>query len=449
MTDLSLKFAEPVGILGFGVEGQSTLRYLIAQGVRRIAILDQKAVQLQDMPSEVQVEVFSGERYLDGLEHCRTVVRSAGVNPLLMPLLQFSAKGGVVTSQIQIFMERSRSARIIGVTGTLGKGSCVSMIAHCLEALGVPHALGGNFGVAALDLLSAQTEDQVAILELSSFQLMTLSMSPPIAVVLKTTSEHLDWHRSVEEYRDAKANLVRWQRPGDLCVYNADAEGSVWIASQGSARKQNFGASLEANAYIGEGYVEVDGKRLALTDCKAKGLHQLENMGAALLALKGLGCDVGACMEALRSYHNLKYRLQYDGEKGGVAYYNDSYATRPEATIAAASSMDRPFALILGGSEKHADFSELAQTLSSLPRLRGIALIGQTAARLRSALEQYACPAEICGHAGLDEAFAWSTLKAGPGGAVLMSPACASFGLFPNYKVRGERFDALYAALSN
>lgn len=444
MTDLALRFAEPVGILGFGVEGQSTLRYLISQGVRRIAILDRNEVSLTDLPTDAAIEVFGGDRYLDGLAHCKTVVRSAGVNPLQRPLFEFQMNGGRLTSQIELFFERCRSRRIVGVTGTLGKGSCVSMIAHCLDALGVANRLGGNYGVAALDLLSDENPEQVNVLELSSFQLMTLPASPPVAVVLKTTSEHLDWHRSVEEYRDAKANLVRWQKPGDVCIYNADAEGSAWIATQGGARKWTFGASGDVT--VASDHLLCEGHRLDLVDCAAKGVHQLENMAAALLALKALGLSVPACMEALKSYHNLKYRLQYDGEKGGIAFYNDSYATRPEAAIAAARSMDRPFALILGGSEKHADFTELAKVLVKLPLMRGIALIGQTAGRLRMALDAEKCAVPLVDHAGLEEAFAWSCQLVGSGGAVLMSPACASFGLFANYKVRGERFDALVEA---
>lgn len=443
MSDLSPKLAEPVGILGFGVEGQSTLRYLLGQGIRRIAILDKSTIEPGLLPPDASVEVFSGERYLDGLSLCKTVVRSAGVNPLLMPLLTFQGQGGRVTSQIELFMERTCSPRTIGVTGTLGKGSCVSMISHCLDALGVPNALGGNFGVPALDLLANQPADQVAVLELSSFQLMTLPYSPPVAVVLKTTSEHLDWHRSVEEYRDAKANLVRWQRSGDVCIYHGDAEGSVWIASQSGARKWSFGRDSAHAARIGDRFLEIEGLRLDLADCAAQGLHQLENMAAALLALKALGCNLAACIQALKSYQNLKYRLQFDGEKAGIEFYNDSYATRPEACMAAARSMQKPFALILGGSEKHADFTELAQTLATLPLLRGIALIGQTAERLQVALEQANCPATLVLQAGLDEAFAWSCQMVESGGAVLLSPACASFGLFPNYKVRGERFDAL------
>lgn len=446
MTDLAPQLAEPVGILGFGVEGRSTLRYLLSQGVRRIAILDKGKVETDSLPAGANVETFTGERYLDGLAHCKTIVRSAGVYPLQMPLLNFQMQGGCVTSQIELFFERTRTPRIVAVTGTLGKGSCVSMIAHCLDALGVPNALGGNFGVAALDLLENQTTGQVAILELSSFQLMTMPYSPPIAVVLKTTSEHLDWHRSIEEYRDAKANLVRWQRSTDVCVYNADAEGSAWIASQGSARKWAFGTGASNDVRIGDGFLEFMGLRLDLAECAAQGLHQLENMAAALLALKALGCAPAACITALKSYQNLKYRLQFNGEKGGIAFFNDSYATRPEATMAAARSMDRPFALILGGSEKHADFTELAQALVALPLLRGIALIGQTAERLQVALYAAGCSVPLTQHPDLEAAFAWSCATAAVGGAVLMSPACASFGLFANYKVRGERFDALVEA---
>lgn len=444
--DLTPPLQEPVGILGFGVEGKSTLRFLLAQGIQRIAILDKAPLSDFQSPEGIQIEHFSGERYLDGLTYCKTVVRSAGVNPMQMPLFQFQMQGGRLTSQIELFFERTRSPRVVGVTGTLGKGSCVSMIAHCLGVLGVPHALGGNYGVAALDLLADQTENQVAILELSSFQLMTLPVSPPVAVVLKTTSEHLDWHRSVEEYRDAKANLVRWQRSGDCCVFYADSEGSSWIASQSGARKRTYGQGADQSVQVASDHLVWEGQRLNLADCKAQGQHQLENMAAALLALQALGCDGSACMQALKTYENLKYRLEFKGEKHGITFYNDSYATRPEATVAAASSMQKPFALILGGSEKHADFSELAARLSQLPNLRGVALIGYTAPRLRECLEKAKCAVPLEDHATLESAFAWCCQVAAPGGSVLLSPACASFGLFPNYKVRGERFDSLVQA---
>ena len=149
------------------------------------------------------------------------MIRSAGIYPLDRELLKFQMNGGVLKSQAEIFFESVPREKIIGVTGTLGKGSTVSIIKHILDSANEPSVIGGNFGVPMLDLLEDSSE-KTYILELSSFQLMTLGVSPKIGVVLKVSSEHLDWHQSVEEYRDAKANLVRYQKNSDCCIYMED-----------------------------------------------------------------------------------------------------------------------------------------------------------------------------------------------------------------------------------
>ena len=442
----------PVGILGFGVEGQSTLRYLFREGVKDIVVMDKNPVTLPEVPAGVNIKVSSGENYLDGLKDCVTVVRSAGVYPMSKELFQFQMNGGLMTSQIQLFLEQTRSAKVVGVTGTLGKGSTVSMISHILDKCGKTNAIGGNFGVPALDLLEDETPDRVSILELSSFQLMTLSISPDVGVVLRVSTEHLDWHKSVEEYRDAKANLVRWQKRDSACVYLKDAEPTAKIAAESPA-KIKYAVSLADGASAGNGDAVIDGATLTiggqtlyLADCKVRGIYQLENMAAATLACKALGVKVADAFEALKSYETLPFRMEFKGEKNGIEFYNDSYATRPDATIAATASMNRPFALILGGSEKNADFTELSNILvKDRPNLKQIALIGATAERMLADLKKAGVDEAGIKTAifpTLEEAFA-DSLNIGKGGTVIMSPACASFGLFKNYKVRGQVFDKL------
>ncbi|MBR4785650.1 MAG: UDP-N-acetylmuramoyl-L-alanine--D-glutamate ligase, partial [Fibrobacter sp.] len=359
----------PVGVLGFGVEGQSTFNYLVRSGIKEIVVMDKNPVKLPETPADVNVKVFSGEGYLDGLKDCVTVVRSAGVYPMSQDLFKFQMNGGLMTSQIQLFLEQTKSKKVVGVTGTLGKGSTVSMISHILTKCGVENEIGGNFGVPALDLLETETPDRISILELSSFQLMTLSRSPDVGVVLRVSTEHLDWHKSVEEYRDAKANLVRWQKRGGTCVYLKDAAPSAKIASESPAgtkyavcHADGDGAG-DGDAVIEGATLAIDSEKLYLADCKVRGIYQLENMAAATLAVKALGIKVADAFEALKSYETLPFRMEFKGEKNGIEFFNDSYATRPDATIAATASMTRPFALILGGSEKNADFTELSNIL--------------------------------------------------------------------------------------
>jgi UDP-N-acetylmuramoylalanine--D-glutamate ligase len=408
---------EPIGILGFGIEGQSTLKFLQTKGISEIKIFDKK----------------DGENYMEKMYECKTIVRSAGVYPLQKEIFNAQLKGAVLTSQTELFFDIMQREyphiQIIGVTGTLGKGSCVSMIAHCLETLNVPHAIGGNFGVPMLDLLESKNllvnKNAVIILELSSFQLMTLGFSPHIGVVLKTTTEPLDWHASVEQYRDAKANLVRWQKRNDYCIYNAASEGAVQIAAQSGGIKKSY---------------DVDVRTLRATP-------QQENMAAATLALECLGIDASASANALKTYKGLPMRLQNIGTKTikskTLTFLNDSYATRPEATMAAAAAMDKPFTLILGGSEKNADFTEMSQALAQNNLIKGIALIGTTAERLQKSLKNE--NKKI--FPNLPKAFSWCIENTPDGGTVLLSPACASFGLFANYKERGEKFNELMLTL--
>ena len=443
----------PVGVLGFGVEGQSTFNYLVRSGIKDIVVMDKNPVSLPEVPAGVNVKTFSGDNYMDGLKDCVTVVRSAGVYPMSQELFKFQMNGGLMTSQIQLFLEQTKSKKVVGVTGTLGKGSTVSMISHILTKCGVNNEIGGNFGVPALDLLETETSDRVSILELSSFQLMTLSISPDVGVVLRVSTEHLDWHKSVEEYRDAKANLVRWQKRGGTCVFLKDAAPTAKIAAESPATTK-YAITLADGPNFGDGDAVIDGATLAiddeklfLADCKVRGIYQLENMAAATLAVKALGIKVADAFEALKSYETLPFRMEFKGEKNGIEFYNDSYATRPDATIAATASMKRPFALILGGSEKNADFTELSKILvNDRPNLKRIALIGATAQRMLESLQQAGLqiPANI--FPTLEEAFA-DSLAIGEGGTVIMSPACASFGLFKNATVRGQVFDKLVTEL--
>ena len=442
----------PVGVLGFGVEGQSTFNYLVRNGVKEIVVMDKNPVNLPEVPAGINVKTFSGEGYLDGLKDCVTVVRSAGVYPMSQDLFKFQMNGGIITSQIQLFLEQTNSKKVVGVTGTLGKGSTVSMISHILTKCGVPNEIGGNFGVPALDLLEDETPERISILELSSFQLMTLSVSPDVGVVLRVSTKHLDWHKSVEEYRDAKAILIRWQKRAGTCVYLKDAAPSAKIASESPAGTKyavcHADSDGDGDAVIEGATLTIDGEKLYLSDCKVRGIYQLENMAAATLACKALGIKVADAFEALKSYETLPFRMEFKGEKNGIEFFNDSYATRPDATIAATASMTRPFALILGGSEKNADFTELSGILvKERPNLKRIALIGATAERMLESLKQAGLDAagiEAKIFPTLEKAFA-DSLAIGKGGTVIMSPACASFGLFKNYKVRGQVFDKLVA----
>ena len=472
---------EPIGVLGYGVEGQSTCRFLLERGFKDITVFDRSAPKDLDMRLRHAAAGPDGN-YLEGLAAMRTVFRSAGVRPDLPELEAFAAAGGTLTSQVGLAFHLAGRERIIGVTGTVGKGTCCSILHAMLAASGIKAKLGGNIGVPALDLAASLASDEFLILELSSFQLSALPVSPKVAVVLRTTSEHLDWHASQEEYWLHKANLAAHQEKDDLLVYCADAPGSAWIAGQGRARKLAYGKSsgsethpeaagkppeihLAANAleWVTRGFT------LSLNDTRLKGAFNLENLAPAAAVALELGADPAKVKAAAAAFQGLEHRLEFVREHRGIAFYNDSYATRPEATLGAVEALkDAPLGLILGGSEKHADFRELADAIASSGHVKAIALIGQTADRLQAELRRAgvgrhggAGPAGECDMRpfgsleaaleflveALDAKTGGKSDKAGGSPSIALSPACASFGMFENYKERGKAFKRLVQGL--
>jgi UDP-N-acetylmuramoylalanine--D-glutamate ligase len=289
---------------------------------------------------------------------------------------------------------------------------------------------------------------------------MDVTASPQVGVVLKTTSEHLDWHLDLTEYRSAKSRLFDKQGAQDTLIYNADSEGARQVAQGGGAKRLAF--SLEAP--IADG-VFFDGVRLMLSEngrrsplnisiskLRLPGKFNLENIAAAALAAIAAGASPDAVGAAAEAFEGLPHRLQFVTQSGNVRFFNDSYATRPDATLGAIAAFENtPLALILGGSEKFADFGELAERLRRHPTVRYAALIGQTAKRLYDALlGAGGCGFPVHIHEGLEDATRAALKALAPnGGVLLLSPACASFGLFPNYKVRGERFVALVHSLTD
>ncbi len=440
---------EPIGVLGYGVEGVSTSKYLLARGYSDITVFDRK--RPMDLDTRIKYGKGDGRNYLAGIPSMRTLFRSAGVRPDLPEIAEFLKWGGTLTSQTGLAISLAGRERIIGVTGTLGKGTCCSLLHAILIEAGIPAALGGNIGIPALDLAASLAPGMKLILELSSFQLSTLPTSPAMAAVLKTTSEHLDWHLSQDEYWLHKANLVASQSKDDFLTYHADAPGSAWIASQSCARKLAFGTNADVCINGDEVRWTKRGFSIPLSATRLHGAFNLENLAAAGTLALELGAEPQHVLAAAAAFPGLEHRLEFVRQVRGISFYNDSYATRPEASMGAVQALnDAPLGLILGGSDKLANFSELAKTIASAPWIRAIALIGQTADRLESELRTAGLPntgkPEIVKVNTLEMAVEYLLSKVEKG-VIVLSPACASFGMFENYKERGKAFKRLVAGL--
>jgi UDP-N-acetylmuramoylalanine--D-glutamate ligase len=300
--------------------------------------------------------------------------------------------------------------------------------------------LVGNIGVPALSVVDEIAENDVVVYELSSFQLWDLKKSPHVAVVVHIEQDHQDIHKSVEEYVAAKSNIAVWQNRDDKIVFDSTSEQSVAIAEKSVARKVPY---PEVNlAHVENGYFYYGLKRLCPTSVMSiLGGHNIMNALAAISAVAEWTLEDGVIAEGLHAFTGLPHRLKFAGEVAGVGYYDDSISTTVGSAIAAIKAFDRPEILILGGSSKGADFDELAKVVAE-HKVKWVILIGDEAERIREALEKvkYQHITNFGKTKTMREVVLEAQKQAESGDVVVLSPACASFGMFKDYADRGDQF---------
>src|ERR1035437_350247 len=424
-----------IAVVGEGIEGQSSFKWLKAKGAD-VTMLDEK----------------QGKDYLGGLDDYDLVVRSPGIK---ISTLEKFVKREKITSQIKIFFDLCPS-EIIGVTGTKGKGTTSSLILEMLKQQGFDAYLGGNIGLPPFEFLDKLNAQSKVVLELSSFQLMDLKKSPHIAVMLMITSEHLNWHNSVEEYIDAKRNIVKHQKETDFAILNRDypATNESDIYTNGKV----YHVSRERDA-ANEGSFVKDGKiwlrtevgEIPVVDIEEillPGKHNLENVCAATMAAALAGVSVENIASVLRTFKGLEHRLELVATVNGVRYYDDSFSTTPETAIAAIQAFKDPEILILGGSSKNSDFTELGKVISKAENVKLIIGIDVEWENIKEQIAVSETPIPVIeGAKDMTTIIAAAYKLAVPGDVVLLTPACASFGMFKNYKDRGEQFKEQVALL--
>jgi len=413
-----------IAVVGGGVEGLSSEKYLKSKGAD-VTILDK----------------IQGDNYLKDLEKYELIVRSPGIKPHLLE------KYKNVTSQTKLFFELC-PAKIIGVTGTKGKGTTSSLIYEMLRKQGFDAYLGGNIGMPPFDFLDKLNAQSVVVLELSSFQLLDLDKSPHIAVMLMTTSEHLDYHKDLEEYVNAKRNILRFQTEKDFAIFNRD-----YIASNESDIYTNakvFYVSTEREGRDGSYIngkslcIKINGKEEKIVDVSEillPGKHNLENVSAAVLAATLSGVSNENIAPVLKTFKGLEHRLELVATVNGVKYYDDSFSTTPETAIAAINAFKNPEILILGGSSKNSNFEELSRVISESKNIKAIIGIGIEWEKIKEQITNLGSVILLLEGADSMEKIVKAASKiALPGDVVLLTPACASFDMFKNYKDRGEQF---------
>ena len=425
-----------IALLGFDTEGKVSYEFFKARGAE-ITVCDQKT----DLELPAEVESQLGDDYLDNLDRFDLLVRTAGMPPRVI-LEKNPGVAEKITTHVNEFMKACPTRNIIGVTGTKGKGTTSTLITKMLEAAGKKVRLGGNIGIPPLGFLHELDADSWVVLELSSFQLMDLQRSPHIGVCLMVVPEHLNWHEDMDEYTGAKAHLFEYQTSQDVAIYFAENELSKEIASAGAAHKLPYYRS--PGAFVNGNMITIDGTEICTTDeLKLLGKHNWQNACAALTAYWQAGQNIDAARSVLTTFSGLPHRIEFLREVEGVRFYNDSFATGLHATEAAIDAIPGKKVMVLGGFDRMLPLEHFGTFVTEhTDGFRKLLLIGESAERLGETLTDAGFTNFVVDKDAKDmpAIVAHARSLAEQGDAVVLSPGFASFDMFKNFEVRGEKY---------
>jgi UDP-N-acetylmuramoylalanine--D-glutamate ligase len=440
-------------VVGLGKSGVASALFLKARGAR-VTVSDTKSPdQLRDeipllLDHGIAVETGGhGERTFRGQD---LIVVSPGVPVDAAPLVQARASGELVIGEIELAAQHLPGP-IVAITGSNGKTTTTTLAGDIITSGGFPTVVGGNIGTPAISLVEHAARETVIVLEISSFQLETIqTFRPKVAVILNITPDHLDRHRTFQTYVDAKARIFENQQASDFAVLNEDDPTCLTLADRTRAQVFWFSRKKEVKqgAYLDGGRIlfrDAAGQReiMLVSEIRLKGVHNVENVLAAICAGALMGVPSDRIRQAVRDFKAVEHRLEYVATIKGVDYYDDSKATNVDATIKALESFPANIHLILGGKDKGSDYTMLNDLLRQ--RVKRVYTIGAAAEKIESQIKG---AAEIVHAETLDNAIRRATAVAQPGDIILLAPACASFDQFQSYNHRGQVFKEVVHALA-
>jgi len=438
-------------VVGLGKSGVASALFLKAHGAR-VAVSDTKSGD--ELHNEIPVLLDHGITVETGGHGERTfrgqdlIVVSPGVPVDAAPLVQARSLGESVIGEIELAAQ-FLPGPMVAITGSNGKTTTTTLMGEILTAGGFSTLVGGNIGTPAISLVGQAKRETVIVLEVSSFQLETIqTFRPKIAAVLNVTPDHLDRHRTLEVYVDAKARIFENQRGDDFAVLNEDDPRCMAMAARTRAQVFWFSRQKEVRqgAWVRDGNIlfrDSAGQReiMPVAEIPLKGAHNLENVLAAVCASVLMGCAPEKIRQAVREFKAVEHRLEYVATVRGVDYYNDSKATNVDATIKALESFPANIHLILGGKDKGSDYAVLNDLLRQ--RVKRVYTIGAAAAKIESQIKDV----EVVHAQTLENAVRKANAAAQPGEVVLLAPACASFDQFKSYEHRGKVFKEIVRGL--
>lgn len=469
---------QKIAVLGLGIENLALTKYLAAKGAN-VTVCDNRNEaalgQRFELLKKLGVTFRLGPDYLKNLTDFDILYRSPGLPLFQGELTEAGTHGVIITSAMRLFIELC-PCPIIGVTGTKGKGTTSTLIYKILKLSqakkGRQVYLGGNIGIAPFDFIESLDPEDRVVLELSSFQLEDFERSVPIAVITNITEDHLapadplnpNYHKSRPEYVHAKTNLFQYQNPNDLTILNTEDPSSRELIPQVTGRLYTYGSSPQSK---GAWFIKRPGPEYSIfwnvngreeliiesSSIQIRGEHNLLNIAAAALACHDAGSDPESIRKGISGYTGLEHRLEYVATVNGVQFYDDSFATAPDPTIVALKAFTEPIVLIAGGADKGADYTVLGEEIVK-STVKTVVLIGSMGPKIGDAIKQAGirlgapAPELVEGGVTMGEIFGNALTNAESGDVVLLSTACASFGLFNNYKERGDLFKAEVKRLS-
>jgi len=443
-----------VAIIGIGVSNIPLIDYFYKYNAR-VSVFDNREAdkidaEILEKIQKYNFEYYLGEDNLLNLKGFDIIFRSPSAMPFIPELQEEAQRGAIITSEIEMVLNLTPGT-VIGITGSDGKTTTTSLIYEIVKEAGYSCYLGGNIGTPLFTKIEEMKPEDIIVLELSSFQLMDMEISPKISVVTNVTPNHLNVHSSYEEYIDAKANLFKYQNEDGIVVLNNDNEITKGFSKDTKGKSVLFSSKSKLNdGYIyDDGMIKYceDGVRRHIINTKEiplRGVHNYENICAAFAATKSL-VDEETQIRAIKNFKGVEHRIEFVREINGVKWYNDSIGTSPTRTIAGLNSFDENIILIAGGYDKHLDYTPIGKPI--VDNVGTLILMGATADKIEKAVEEtlakegkvmpiYRCET-------LEQTVNLANEKAKMGDVVLFSPASASFDLFKNFAERGEKFKEL------
>lgn len=441
-------------VIGIGVSNTPLIELLVRGGVRVVACDSKTRQQLGEAASYLEslgVTLHTGEGYLEDID-CDILFRTPGIRPDLPELAAAVERGAEMTSEMELFF-RCCPCMIIGVTGSDGKTTTTTIISEILKAAGKCVHVGGNIGEPLLPRVGNMKKSDVAVVELSSFQLMTMRISPQIAVITNVEPNHLDMHKSMKEYTQAKENIYKYQKPGDRLVVNADDPITAAFKPGGGVERLAFSCKEQVSigAYL-EGksvHLRDNGGDSVLMDTdniKLPGIHNTYNYLAAFAATMELARPEVFTTVA-KDFAGVEHRIELVRELDCVRYYNDSIASSPSRTIAGLRAFSNKVILIAGGYDKKIPFEALGREINL--RVSTLILCGDTSEKIRESVEtsRNYSGLDIIECENMEQCVLAARLAAQPRDVIIMSPACASFDRYSNFAERGRDFKKIVMEL--